>query len=158
METKVLEERHEETIGDLLQLVTFHLENEEYGINILDVQEIIRPSEITAVPNSPDYIEGVINLRGRVIPIINLRKKFSLVAEGGEKDEKIIVVDVKGRIVGLLVDRVNEVLRVKTTLIEPPPVLTPRSHSEYISGVCKLEGRLLIMLDLERLIEESGND
>jgi purine-binding chemotaxis protein CheW len=155
MEAKVLEEKPGDSIGDLLQLVSFNLENEEYGINILDVQEIIRPSEITTVPNSPSWIEGVINLRGRVIPVINLRKKFGITAGRAGLERKIIVVDVDGRVVGLLVDGVNEVLRVDSGIIDPPPALTPANHSEYISGVCKMEGRLIILLDLRRLIDDS---
>ncbi|RMG05334.1 MAG: purine-binding chemotaxis protein CheW [Nitrospirae bacterium] len=141
---------------EVFQTVTFWLGSEEYGINILNVQEIIKPTEITVVPNSPTHIEGVINLRGRVIPVINLRKKFLLQGQEGTTSTKIMVVEANGKTVGLLVDRVNEVLRINPETIEPPPALTPANHAEYISGVCKMPGRLVIVLDLEQLISETG--
>lgn len=141
---------------EVFQTVTFWLGSEEYGINILNVQEIIKPTDITAIPKAPSHIEGVINLRGRVIPVINLRKRFLLSGQEGSTTTKIMVVEVNGKTVGLLVDSVNEVLRINPETIEPPPALTPANHAEYISGVCKMTGRLVILLDLEQLVSETA--
>jgi len=135
----------------IIQLVTFRLGDEEYGVEILKVHEINRMMDITAVPNAPDSIEGVINLRGKVIPVINLRMKFGLPHKGADARTKIVVVDV-GMPAGIIVDSVSEVLRISTELIEPPPPMTASIGSEYILGVGKLKDRLLILLDIERLL------
>lgn len=135
----------------LLQLVTFRLGGEEYAVDILKVQEINRMVDITAVPNAPSYVEGVINLRGKVIPVINLRKKFSLDAKELDSHSRIMVVDI-GTTIGLIVDSVSEVLRLPSDTVEPPPPMTGSIGSEYIRGIGKLEDRLLILLDIERLI------
>jgi len=135
----------------LLQLVTFKLGDGEYGVDILKVQEINRMVDITAVPNAPPYLEGVINLRGKVIPVINLRKRFGLDAKGADAQARIIVVDV-GTTVGLIVDSVSEVLRLPSEGVEPPPPLTGGVSSEYVKGIGRLEDRLLILLDIDRLL------
>lgn len=139
---------------ELLQLVSFHLGGEEYALEILNVQEIIRMVDLTRVPNSPDFVEGVINLRGRVIPVIGLRRRFNLEARKRDAQTRIIVVEVNGSIVGLEVDAVNEVLRIPTDTVEPPPRLA-KAEREYVSGVGKLENRLLLLLDVDRLLSES---
>jgi purine-binding chemotaxis protein CheW len=136
----------------LLQLVTFNIVGEEFGIDILKVQEIIRTMEITKVPRSPDFVEGVINLRGKVIPIIDLRKKFCLEAREHDKQTRIIVVDMLEMIVGFIVDSVSEVLRIPSSTVEPPPAVVAGSKSEFIRGVGKLEDRLLILIDLDKLL------
>jgi len=140
--------------ADLLQFVSFRLGTEEYGMDILHVQEIIRSVELTRVPNPPKFIEGVINLRGKVIPIVGLRKRFGLDQRERDKETRIIVVEVKGEVVGFEVDSVSEVLRIRPDIVEPPPRLS-RSQNEYISGVGKLEGRLLLLLDVNRLMAET---
>jgi purine-binding chemotaxis protein CheW len=137
---------------ELLQLVTFNISNEEFGIDILKVQEIIRTMEITKVPRAPDFVEGVINLRGKVIPIIDLRKKFSMESRTHDKQTRIVVVELQGMIVGFVVDGVSEVLRIQSSTVEPPPAVVSGIGSEYISGVGKLEDRLLILIDLEKLL------
>lgn len=134
----------------LLQLVSFKLGFEEYAVDILKVQEINRMVDITSVPNAPPYVEGVINLRGKVIPVINLRKKFGLDAKEMDAQSRIMVVDV-GTTVGLIVDSVSEVLRLSSDTVEPPPPITSGNGSEYIKGIGKLEDRLLILLDIDRL-------
>jgi purine-binding chemotaxis protein CheW len=137
--------------SEILQLVTFKLGDEEYALDILRVQEINRMVEITSVPNSPPYVEGVINLRGKVIPVINLRKKFGLASRDVDAQSRIMVVDV-GVITGLIVDSVSEVLRLPSSTVEPPPPMTSGIGSEYIKGIGKLEDRLIILLDIDRMI------
>ncbi|EMG38641.1 chemotaxis signal transduction protein [Desulfocurvibacter africanus PCS] len=137
---------------ELMQLVTFSIGDEEFGVDILKVQEIIRTMEITRVPRAPAFVEGVINLRGKVIPIIDLRKRFGLQARGHDKNTRIIVIEISNMIVGFVVDSVSEVLRIPASTVEPPPPMVAGLESEYISGVGKLEDRLLILLDLNRLL------
>ncbi len=141
----------------ILQLVTFTLGSEEYAVDILKVQEINRMKEITRVPNAPHYVEGVINLRGKVIPVVSLRKKFGLPEEEETSKQRIMIMDIQGITMGLIVDSVSEVLRISTDIVEPPPPMTYSVTSEFISGIAKLEDRLIILLDMDRLIgkEES---
>jgi purine-binding chemotaxis protein CheW len=137
---------------ELLQLVSFNLGGEEYGIEILKVQEINRMLSITKVPKSPEFVEGVINLRGKVIPIINLRKKFGLEEKKHDKQTRIVVVDIEGKILGLVVDSVSEVLRLLSSTIELPPSILFKDKAEYIKGIGKLAGRLLMLLDLDMIL------
>ena len=138
---------------DELQLVSFNIGSEEFGVDILKVQEINRMVEITRVPQAPNYVEGVINLRGKVIPIIDLRKRFNLDLKEHDKNTRIVVVDIGGNIMGMIVDSVSEVLRLPADTIEPPPELVTGINSEYIKGVAKLDDRLLIFLDLSKVID-----
>jgi len=138
----------------LLQLVTFHIGNEEFGVEILKVQEIIRTMAITRVPKAPDFVEGVINLRGKVIPIIDLRKRFGMAVQEHDKHTRIIVIEINAVIIGFVVDSVSEVLRIPSGTVEPPPPIISGIESEYISGVGKLPDRLLILLDLDRLLSK----
>ncbi|MGQ9631481.1 MAG: chemotaxis protein CheW [bacterium] len=136
------------------QLVGFLLDNQEYGVGILQVQEIIRGREVTKVPRAPNFIEGVIDLRGIIIPIIDLRKRFDLKERPADESTRIIVVEVEGQTVGLIVDSVSEVLRVPADVISPPPPMTVGIDTDYIKGVARLaEGRLLIILDLDRILK-----
>ena len=139
---------------ELLQLVSFHVGDEEFGLDILRVQEIIRIQPLTRVPNLPDYIDGVINLRGKVIPVIGLRKRLGLDKQAADKRTRIVVVDVHGQVLGFVVDSVSEVLRIHTDTVEPTPRLG-KVDRDYISGVGKLDTRLLLLLDLERLMSET---
>jgi purine-binding chemotaxis protein CheW len=138
--------------SELLQLVTFDIGDEEFGIDILRVQEIIRMMSITKVPNSPPAVEGVINLRGRVIPVIDLRARFGMEARAHDGHTRIIVLEIHGMIVGFVVDAVSEVLRIRANTVEPPPAVVSGIESEYIKGVGKLDDRLLILLELEKLV------
>ncbi len=138
---------------ELLQLVSFNIDNEEYGIDILKVEEIIRVILITKIPNTPDFIEGVINLRGKVIPIIDLRSRLNKIKKVYDNNTRVIVVEVSGITVGIIVDSVSEVLRIPKSITEPPPSIVAGKNSEYISGIGKLEGRLLILLDLEKVLD-----
>ena len=147
-----MDEAQKKQDAELMQLVTFSIGEEEFGVDILKVQEIIRMMEITKVPRAPEFVEGVINLRGKVIPIIDLRRRFGLSARGHDKDTRIIVIEINNMIVGFVVDSVSEVLRIPSSTVEPPPPVVSGMESEYISGVGKLEDRLLILLDLDRLL------
>lgn len=138
--------------SELLQLVSFLIGNEEFGVDILYVQEINRMIQITKVPNTPDFVDGVINLRGRVIPVIDLRRKLGMNKKEHDKNTRIIVVEVSGKTVGFIVDAVNEVLRIPKSITEAPPELVSGVNSEYIKAVGKLEDRLLILLDLEKVL------
>jgi len=137
--------------GELLQLVSFEVGDEEYAVPILCVQEINRIMQITRVPQSPPFVEGVINLRGRIIPVIDLRKRFGLNKLKDSNDVRIIVVEVASRVLGFTVDRVNEVLRINSSIVEPPPAMVCGHDSDYVQGVGKLDDRLLILLHLEKL-------
>jgi len=144
------------TEDELLQLVSFVVGKEEYAVPILAVQEINRMMQITRVPQSPAFVEGVINLRGKIIPVIDLRKRFNVALNENAEDTRIIVVEVGGhRVLGFTVDRVNEVLRIKRSIVEPAPAMCTGIDSEYVQGVGKLQDRLLILLSLERLFSES---
>jgi purine-binding chemotaxis protein CheW len=139
---------------ELLQLVSFNIGQEEFGLGIQSIQEINRMVEITRVPNSPDFVSGVINLRGKVIPIINLRKRFGFPPKENDRNTRIIVVELGTMVVGFVVDAVSEVLRIPKNITEPPPSIVAGIGSEYITAVAKLENRLLILLDLERILLE----
>ena len=143
---------------ELIQLVTFSIGEEEFGVDILKVQEIIRTMEITKVPRAQVFVEGVINLRGKVIPIIDLRRRFGLSSKEHDKYTRIIVIEISKMIVGFVVDSVSEVLRIPASTVEPTPPVVAGVESEYISGVGKLHDRLLILLDLDKLLSNADMD
>lgn len=136
---------------ELLQLVGFRVGPEEYALDILRVQEIIRVQPLTRVPNSPEFVDGVMNLRGKIIPVIGLRKRFGLEPASGDKQTRVVVVEVRRAVLGFVVDSVSEVLRISADTVEPPPQLG-KNRQEYVSGVGKLDERLLILLDVDRLL------
>jgi purine-binding chemotaxis protein CheW len=139
---------------EVLQLVSFNIGQEEFGLDIQRIQEINRMVEITRVPNSPEFVSGVINLRGKVIPIIDLRKRFGFPPKESDRSTRIIVVELGDMVVGFVVDAVSEVLRIPKSITEPPPPIVAGIGSEYITAVAKLENRLLILLDLERILRD----
>jgi purine-binding chemotaxis protein CheW len=145
-------------LSELLQLVSFKIGEEEFGIDILKVQEINRMMQITKVPNSPEFIDGVVNLRGRIIPVIDLRTRLNMSRIEHDNRTRIIVVDLSGVTVGFIVDEVSEVLRIPKSITEPPPAMVAGIDSDYITAVGKLEDRLLILLDLEKIfsLDESN--
>jgi purine-binding chemotaxis protein CheW len=150
--------KNEETKKDqkeLLQLVSFKIGDEEFGVDILSVQEINRMSQITKVPNTPEFIEGVINLRGRIIPVIDLRVKLGMVRKEHSKNTRIVVVELKGQTIGFIVDEVSEVLRIPKDITEAPPDMVGGVNADYITSIGKLEDRLLILLDLEKILSTS---
>lgn len=141
------------TQTDVYQLVSFEIAGEEFGVDILKVQEIIRVLDVTRMPNAPAFIEGVINLRGQIVPVIDLRQRFDLPSKEKDGNTRIVVVELSGKTVGFLVDRVQEVIRVETAIIEPPPDLVTNVQTRYITGVAKLEDRLLLLLDLDQILK-----
>ncbi len=140
------------TDDELLQLVTFSLGAEEFAVDILEVKEIIRTLETAKIPRSLDFVEGVINLRNVVIPIIDLRKRFSMPAKEVDSNTRIIVIEIDDLLIGFVVDSVSEVLRIPTSSVEPAPPVVTGVDSEYIRGVGKLRDKLLILLDVGKLL------
>ena len=144
-------ETNQKELNELLQLVSFKIGSEEFGIDILKVQEINRMMQITKVPNAPNFIDGVVNLRGRIIPVISLRTRLNMEKIENDNRTRIVVVDLEGTIVGFIVDEVSEVLRIPKSITEPPPEMVAGIDSDYITAVGKLEDRLLILLDLDKI-------
>ncbi|MDR2055723.1 MAG: chemotaxis protein CheW [Desulfovibrio sp.] len=143
---------------NLIQLVTFRIAEEEFGVDILAVQEIIRLMQITMVPRAPSFIEGVINLRGKVIPVINMRTRFNMTPAEHNNDTRIVVMEFGQKIVGFLVDAVSKVLRIPAATVEEAPPVVVGISSEYIRGVGRLGERLLILLDLDNLLSDMNLD
>ena len=141
-----------EARGELIQLVSFHLDQEEYGVEVLKVREIIRMITITHMPNTPSYVEGIINLRGKVIPIISMRRKFGLMNVDKNSQTRIIVMDIGGELTGFVVDSVSEVIRISGGEIQPSPsAASGGADQEFITGVINHNERLLVLLDLDRM-------
>ncbi|MDA1296961.1 MAG: chemotaxis protein CheW [Chloroflexi bacterium] len=141
------------------QLVVFDLNEEAYGVDIGAVREIIRMQEITRVPRAPRFIEGVINLRGKVIPVVDLRTRFSMPAGERTDEHRIVVVDVVGQDIGMVVDAVTEVSRVSEASIEPPSTVITTEDSDYLTGIVKTDQKLIILLDIAKVIsaDEAGH-
>ncbi len=139
---------------DLIQLVGFMISTEMFAVDILMVQEIIRSAPITPVPNSPDFVEGVINLRGDIIPVVDLRRRLSLDVGNGKTDKDwVIILDIDGRITGFIVDQVTEVMKIDEATIEPAPeLLVSGLESQYIQGVCDIGTNLIVLLDFSRIL------
>lgn len=138
----------------LNQIVSFKLADEEYGLDIMKVQEIILIGQITQMPQAPDFVRGLINLRGHVIPIIDLRKRFGFPDAEKSESQRIIVVNVGKRTMGIVVDEVDQVLRVKAEDVEPPPTSVKGINHDFITGLVKRERKLVILLDIEHLLTE----
>jgi purine-binding chemotaxis protein CheW len=150
----------EEAVTSVKQLVVFKLAEEEYGVDIATVQSIIQMQEITAVPGATSFVAGVINLRGSVIPVINLRQRFGLEQVETDKDTRILVVKNEGeQDIGAIVDSVAEVLRVPIDSIEPPSEMIMTTDSDYMQGIIKLDGgRLVILLNVEKVLNKETCD
>ncbi len=140
----------------IAQLVGFRLGDEDYAIAITKIQEIILMKPITRIPQVPDYIEGLINLRGSVVPVVNLRARFGLPRKEVDDDTRTIVVNIQEKTVGCVVDAVTQVMRINREEIQPPPLAVLSVAHQYISGLAKLDDRLLIILDIERLFEDQS--
>jgi purine-binding chemotaxis protein CheW len=138
-----------------IQLVTFQISEELYGIDIMDVKEIVRVQEIRQIPNAPVYVEGLFNLRGEIIPIISLHKRFHLkTAKLGDDEELLsgfIIIDLDGMKLGIIIDRVERVVSIEGNDIQPPPQMLSGIGAEYIQGVVNREGGYLILLDIRKL-------
>lgn len=134
------------------EFLTFFLADEEYGLEILKVQEIIGILPITSVPQSPEFVLGVINLRGKVISVFDMRLKFGMEFQENTRETCIIVVEVEGTKIGIVVDRVSEVLAIPAEEIEPPSFLGNQVNREYFLGIGKMEGRVQLLLDIDRIL------
>ena len=140
------------------QLVVFDLANEHYGVDIGAVESIIKMQSITVVPHAPAFVEGITNLRGTVLPVVDLRKRFGLPAEEATKETRIVVVEMghdgdrRGTQVGMVVDAVTEVLRVQEGDVEPPSPIVTTADSAFITGIAKVDERLIILLDLGQVL------
>jgi purine-binding chemotaxis protein CheW len=135
------------------QLVVFDLANEHYGVEIAAVEGIIKMQAITAVPRAPEFVEGVTNLRGKVLPIIDLRKRFGLAQSDAGQDTRIVVVEMDGQTVGMVVDGVSEVLRVNSEAVEPPSPIVTTVDSAFIRGIAKVGERLITLVDLGKVLK-----
>ena len=145
--------REERKVAEATEhLATFFLSREEYGVDVRLVQEIIRVSEITPVPRAPESVKGVINLRGRVIPVVDLKRKLGLGDVDPGRRARIVVVKLRDRLVGLLVDAASQVLKVPVSSIDPAPDAVVEIDAEYIRGVAKLPDRLIILMDLQKIL------
>lgn len=144
-----------DNLGEM-QLVVFDLASEFYGVEIAAVREIIRMQSITPVPGAPPFVEGIINLRGQVIPVLDLRKRLGLKVSEQTEDSRIVWVTINNHDLGVIVDAVTEVLRIPVSSIEPPSAMVSGLDSDYIKGIAKLENRLIILLDLNKVLSMSA--
>ena len=146
----------DEELEGIMQLVGFEIGQEQFGVNILSVQEIIRSAPVTNVPNSPMFVEGVINLRGDIVPVIDLRKRLNLFQDEEnvvELKNWILILNIGDRVIGFIVDSVTEVLKIEEESIEPPPdIIIAGLENQYIQGVCNINDALLIILEFDRVL------
>lgn len=149
---------HTSGSNEILQLVSFNIGEEEFGVDILKVKEINRMSQITKVPNAPIFVEGIINLRGKVIPIIDLRKKLGLAKKDSDMHTRIMIIELDNQTIGFIVDSVNEVLRINKAVTEEPPRMVSGIDSQYITSIGKLDDRMLILLDLGKILVEDEKE
>jgi len=143
---------------EILQRVTFLLDNETYGINVMQVQEILRYSEIATVPGAPEYVLGIINLRGNVVTVIDTRTRFGLMPADITDSSRIVIIESEKQVIGILVDSVAEVVYLKKSEIEPAPHVGTEESSQFIQGVCNREDGLLILVDLNKLLSDDEWD
>lgn len=136
-----------------LHIVGFRVGTETFGVPISLVHEIVRVPQITAVPDSPDCVEGVINLRGRIVPVVDLRKRFGETTITSHKKNRILVAEIEGKMVGLIVDAASEVLKIPPSEVEAPPNVFDEGDVNYVTGVGKLKGRLIIMIDMAKILQ-----
>jgi purine-binding chemotaxis protein CheW len=139
-----------------LHIVGFQVGRETYGVPITSLHEIVRVPEITAVPDAPEFMEGVINLRGKIVSVIDLRKRFGARQAGVHRRNRILVVEHLGRLSGLIVDSASEVLKIPSADVEPPPAVMQETGLTCVTGLCKYQGRLIMLLDMNKLLEFSG--
>ena len=148
----------EEKVSQDQQFVLFELAGQEYGVNVQQVLSIERIPEITRVPQTPDFVVGVMNLRGEVLPVIDLRKRFALESQQGSdvqrEQQRIIVVKLDDITVGMVVDMVRDVLSISTDRIEPPPSLVGGIQAEYLDGMAKMGDRVMVLLNLEKTLSQ----
>jgi purine-binding chemotaxis protein CheW len=134
------------------QMISFAISDEDYGVDIQTVKEVIRKKEITRLPKAPAFVKGVINLRGDVIPIIDLRERFNMEQQEYTNMTRVIVVEVEGRSIGMVVDSVSHVIRIEEGQIEPPPPCVGKVSEEYIRGVGKVDEKLIVLLNIDHIL------
>ena len=137
-----------------LQMVGFRIGKETFGVPIGLVHEIVRVPDITAVPDAPEYIEGVINLRGKIVSVVDLRKRFGEAKIESSRKNRILVAEIDNKMVGLIVDAASEVIRLPQSEIEAPPEVFGESEVKYVTGVGKFNGRLVILVDLTKILQK----
>jgi purine-binding chemotaxis protein CheW len=142
------------TEDPVLQWVTFRLEDEVYGVNVMQVQEVLRHTEIAPVPGAPSYVLGIINLRGNVVTVIDTRQRFGLPASDVTDNTRIIVMEVDSQVIGILVDAVSEVVYLHQSEIEKAPNVGTDDSAKFIQGVCHKDDRLLILVELGKMMTE----
>lgn len=138
----------------VLQWVTFRLDDETYGINVMQVQEVLRYSEIAPVPGAPDYVLGIINLRGNVVTVIDTRQRFGLLPAEVTDNTRIVIIEADNQVVGIMVDSVAEVVYLRQSEIETAPNVGNDEAAKFIQGVCNKNGELLILVELEKMMDE----
>jgi purine-binding chemotaxis protein CheW len=141
-----------------LHIVGFRVGRETYGAPITSLHEIVRVPEITAVPDSPDFMEGVINLRGKIVTVIDLRKRFGEAQVSSRRSNRILVVEHRGRLSGLIVDSASEVLKIPAADVEPSPTLSPEHGLNCVTGLGKHNGRLIVLVDMAKLLDYSASE
>ncbi len=140
------------SMADQLQLVVFRLEAEEFGVEILKARGIHKIPRITPVPEAPEFVEGVFNLAGEIIPLVDLRKRFDMNVHDSDNQSRVVIVEVGDKKLGMIVDTVEETLWVPLAQIEPPPAGVGKMNTDYIKGICKVQDRLIVLLNLEQLL------
>ncbi|ORT49369.1 chemotaxis protein CheW [Vibrio sp. qd031] len=153
-QTAELEVRKDQVNDEVLQWVTFQLEDETYGINVMQVREVLRYSEIAPVPGAPDYVLGIINLRGNVVTVIDTRSRFGLMQGEITDNTRIIVIESDSQVIGILVDSVAEVVYLRSSQIDTTPSVGTDESAKFIQGVSNRDGKLLILVDLNKLLSD----
>jgi purine-binding chemotaxis protein CheW len=146
----------QDVLVDERQVALFELGGETYGLDISAVHEIIRMQPITRVPKAPFFVEGVLNLRGRVIPVVDMGKRFGLEQSDRTKNNRIVVVDINGTTIGIVVDAVTEVLRIPNVSVEPASSIVTAGETDYLQGIAKLGDRMVILLDIGKVLAKDG--
>ncbi|MFV8571370.1 chemotaxis protein CheW [Marinobacter sp. SBS5] len=148
--------QHNQTQEDqVLQYVTFHLDDETYGINVMQIQEVLRYTEIAPVPGAPDYVLGIINLRGNVVTVIDTRRRFGLMDADVTEATRIVVMESENQVMGVLVDSVAEVIYLKASEIETAPNVGNEESAKFIQGVCNKNGELIILVEFEKMLTDN---
>ena len=157
-QTNEVEVRKDQSNDEVLQWVTFQLEEETYGINVMQVREVLRYTEIAPVPGAPDYVLGIINLRGNVVPVIDTRSRFGLMEGEITDNTRIIVIESEHQVIGILVDSVAEVVYLRSSEIDTTPSVGTDESAKFIQGVSNRDGKLLILVDLNKLLTDEEWD
>ena len=157
-EERVLSSNAADVNDEVLQWVTFHLEEETYGINVMQVQEVLRYSEIAPVPGAPAYVLGIINLRGNVVTVIDTRTRFGLNSAEVTDNSRIVIIEAEKQVIGILVDSVAEVVYLRSSEIDSAPNIGTEESAKFIQGVSNRDGELLILVDLNKLLSDEEWD